>query len=177
MARRRVRTVKIKDIPEDKVWGPINGFPGTLPEQMGEADFQSTTELIASRYGWTVYHETDSRKSPKGLPDLIALSPVQADGSVVLAMIELKTKKNTPTLEQEVWLRKLAAVTTLVTGWVKPSDWPELLALFFDPSSAMTPEAVPTTPPTTASTTPVESPPTREEPAHDPPQEAPPQAS
>jgi hypothetical protein len=168
MARRRVRTVKIKDIPEDKVWGPINGFPGTLPEQMGEADFQATCELIASRYGWTTYHEGDSRKSDKGLPDLIALSPVQPDGSVVLAMIELKTKKNTPTLEQEVWLRKLAAVATLVTGWVKPSDWPELLALFFDPSGATPPEDVPTTPPVppdpppttppTASTTPVERP-------------------
>lgn len=161
MPRRRVRVVRTSpgdsEITSKAVWDGVGAVPSTLPDQMGEADFQATCELVARRYQWTVYHEGDSRKSDKGLPDLICLSPVQPDGTVVLAMIELKARTNKPTLEQEVWLMKLGRVSTLVTGWVKPSDWPEVLALFFDPSGATGGTVAIVTPTTT-----------KEEPTRDP---------
>jgi hypothetical protein len=107
-----------------------------LPAAMREADFQVSCEDVARQYGWTVYHETDSRKSPKGLPDLIMLSPIQRDGSVVLVMLELKTEKGTLTDEQEIWQMKLGMVDRLVTGVMRPSGWLHFLALCFDPLTA-----------------------------------------
>lgn len=107
-----------------------------MPAAMREADFQVACEEVARSYGWTVYHETDSRKSPRGLPDLIMLSPLQPDGTVVLVMLELKTEKGTLSDDQEVWQMKLGAVDRLVTGVLRPSGWPHYLALCFDPATA-----------------------------------------
>jgi hypothetical protein len=133
LTRRKVKIVRPEDVPPDQTWVYINGQDEELPATMGEADFQVLCEQTAIRYGWTVYHETDSRKSPKGLPDLIMLSRPSPEGVVVLAMIELKTNKGKPTNEQEVWLTKLALTTTLVTGLLRPQDWRRFVQLCFDP--------------------------------------------
>lgn len=131
--KRRVKIVRPETIDPQAEWASMNGFPSELPPNMPEADFQVVCEDVLRRYGWTVYHETDSRKSDKGLPDLVALSRPQDDGSIVLLMIELKTRKGVPTNEQELWLEKLNLVTYLVTGLARPQDWAALSALFFDP--------------------------------------------
>jgi len=116
---------------------PAFGLTETLPAHLGESDFQAHCEYVAHGYGWIVYHETDSRKSPKGLPDLILLSPPQADGSVVLVMLELKNRTGKLTPDQEVWQAGLAAVTDLVVGVVRPRDWESFVALCYDPRRAI----------------------------------------
>ena len=134
--RRRVRIVHPEHIPSDETAAKINGFDELVKQGMRESDFQVLCEDIAQRYGWTVYHETDSRKSPKGLPDLIMLSPLQHDGSVTLVMLELKTEKGALTNEQEQWQLKLGKVDRLVTGVLRPSGWRTFVALCFDPMGA-----------------------------------------
>ena len=135
-SQRRVRIVRADDIPYDEDWIDIYGFTEAVQTHMREAQLQLACESTATRYGWTVYHETDSRKSPKGLPDLIMLSPIQRDGSVVLAMIELKTEKGKLTTDQEIWLTKLGKVERLVTGVMRPAGWLHFLALCNDPLTA-----------------------------------------
>jgi len=135
-SRRRVRIVHPENIPPDETWERIYGFGQALRENSREADLQTACEETAARYGWTVYHETDSRKSPKGLPDLIMLSPIQRDGSVVLAMIELKSSKGKLTEEQEIWQTKLGMVDRLVTGVLRPAGWLHFVALCYDPLTA-----------------------------------------
>jgi hypothetical protein len=148
LPRRRVKIVTPQHVPEDETWAKINGFPEVLKLGMNEAQFQDLCEDIAARYGWTVYHETDSRKSPQGLPDLLMLSPLQPDGSVVLAMLELKTEKGKLTEAQLLWQMKLGKVDRLVTGVLRPSGWQAFVNLCFDPqgSTAVDPheEGVPT---------------------------------
>jgi hypothetical protein len=131
--RRRVKIVRPETIDGNAEWATMNGFPSELPAAMGEADFQTVCEDVLRRYGWTVYHETDSRKSDKGLPDLVAVSRPQDDDTIVLLMIELKTRKGVTSEDQELWLEKLSRVNVMVTGLARPADWPALSALFFDP--------------------------------------------
>lgn len=131
--KRVVKIVRSEAIDGNTEWATMNGLPSALPDAMGEADFQVVCEDVLRKYGWTVYHEGDSRKSDKGLPDLVALSRPQDDGSIVLLMIELKSKKGVATDEQELWLQKLSLASHLVTGLARPTDWPALSALFFDP--------------------------------------------
>ena len=128
-----MKIVRPESIDANTEWAEMHGFPTALPEAMGEADFQVVCEDVLRKYGWTVYHEADSRKSDKGLPDLVALSRLQEDGSIVLLMIELKSKKGVATNEQDLWLEKLSLASHLVTGLARPTDWPALSALFFDP--------------------------------------------
>lgn len=136
MPRRRVRIIHPENISPDETAAKINGFDQLVSLGMRESDFQALCEDIAERYGWTVYHEGDSRKSPKGLPDLIMLSPLQHDGSVTLVMLELKTEKGKLTIEQEQWQMKLGKVDRLVTGVLRPSGFTQFVALCFDPLAA-----------------------------------------
>jgi VRR-NUC domain len=135
-SRRRVRIVRPEDIPPDETWERVYAFGEALKDSVREGTLQTACEETAARYGWTVYHETDSRKSPKGLPDLIMLSPIQRDGSVVLAMLELKSAKGKLTIEQEIWQTKLGMVDRLVTGVLRPAGWLQFVALCYDPLSA-----------------------------------------
>ena len=131
--KRRVKIVRPETIDANTEWAEMHGFPTALPDAMSEGDFQVVCEDVLRKYGWTVYHEGDSRKSDKGLPDLVALSRPQDDGSIVMLMIELKSKKGVTSTDQELWLEKLSLVSHMVTGLARPADWPTLSALFFDP--------------------------------------------
>ena len=135
-SRRRVRIVHPENIDPGETGERIRHFTAAAQGHMREVDLQSACEETAARYGWTVYHETDSRKSPKGLPDLIMLSPIQRDGSVVLAMLELKTEKGKLTEDQEIWQTKLGMVDRLVTGILRPAGWLHFVALCYDPLTA-----------------------------------------
>lgn len=52
---------------------------------MSEVDLQKSVEDLLTLYGWRWHHETDSRKSRAGFPDLIAVHP-----SGRFLLIELK---------------------------------------------------------------------------------------
>ena len=66
------------------------------------------------------------------------VSPVQADGTTVLALLELKREKTKLRLEQAAWDARLALAATLVTGVLRPSDWHSFVQLCFDPAHATT---------------------------------------
>lgn len=104
-----------------------------LPTTMGETRFQEIVEQVARGYGWLVHHETDSRKSPKGLPDVIAVSP-PAD-TVILWLGELKSKTGVLTDEQEEWNRRLMTVTHILVTVTRPADWPSVLEFLAEPES------------------------------------------
>ena len=134
--RRRVKIVRPEQITPDETWAKINGFPEVVEAGMNEAQFQEMCEDIATRYGWLVHHNADSRRSDAGLPDLVMVSPVQADGTTVLALLELKREKTKLRLEQAAWDARLALAATLVTGVLRPSDWHRFVQLSFDPAHA-----------------------------------------
>jgi VRR-NUC domain len=130
--RRKVKVKRIEEVAPEPPWLAQE----VLPPGIGEADFQEHCEWVARGYGWTVHHNADSRRSDAGLPDLVMLSPVRPDGGVTLALVELKSAKGKPSDIQELWLLKLAQVDTLVTGWIRPAQWPQFLSLVYDPDGA-----------------------------------------
>ena len=62
-----------------------------------EADFQATVVGIAVLNGWTVFSTKDSRRSPKGEPDLRMVHPVWKR----MVWMELKKEGEKPTPEQD----------------------------------------------------------------------------
>jgi hypothetical protein len=89
-----------------------------------------------------VIHNSDSRRSDAGQPDLLMLSPPQPDGQVVLALLELKSARGVLSREQSLWQAGLSATTTLVTGILRPADWQQFVQLCFDPGG-LTPDQPP----------------------------------
>lgn len=71
---------------------------------ISEAALQKSLIEVARLHGWTTHHETDSRRSDPGLPDLICVHP---DHGVVF--IELKSEKNYLRPEQKAWRDVLTA--------------------------------------------------------------------
>lgn len=67
---------------------------------MTEQHLQRQVEALARALGWHVHHETDSRRSPAGLPDVVAYHHDQA--RVMFA--ELKTTRGRLRPEQRAWL-------------------------------------------------------------------------
>jgi hypothetical protein len=65
------------------------------------------------------HHETDSRKSKKGWPDLVIAGPDR------VIFVELKSEKGRVTAEQQDWLDTLASAGAVVKVW-RPADWPEI---------------------------------------------------
>lgn len=98
-----------------------------MTPDISEADFQRAVIDLARLRGWRVHHETDSRKSPPGLPDLIMVR------AGYLLMAELKSAKGRIRAEQSDWLSALRLValenrTISVCIW-RPSDWPTIEAV------------------------------------------------
>lgn len=92
-----------------------------LPQS--EANFQRTVKEAAELLGWRVYHETDSRKSAAGKPDLELTHP--RHGSLYL---ELKVGKNRPSREQVEWIDwyRHCGIPAYV---VWPEDWEAIEAM------------------------------------------------
>ena len=82
-----------------------------------EAELQSNvTELLTLlRYRW--YHTHDSRRSPSGFPDLVAISPRGA-----LVVIELKKEDGRVSTAQFEWLQAFSVRADVTAVW-RPSDW------------------------------------------------------
>lgn len=99
-----------------------------------EDDVLVLVRQAAALGGWLCYHTHDSRRSPEGFPDIVAVHPQL--GRMVFA--ELKSAKGKVTPDQEQWLAALQTTTT-VTGdrrvhpaiylW-RPADVDAILQVF-----------------------------------------------
>lgn len=83
---------------------------------MSEAEFQKRITDLCDWLGLKWHHETDSRKSKRGFPDLVIV------GKVVL-FVELKAEKGRLSPEQKEWMAALEKAQALWYVW-RPSDWP-----------------------------------------------------
>jgi len=82
-----------------------------------EAEFQRRITDFCDWLGLKWHHETDSRRSRKGFPDLVIAGP----GGAIFA--ELKSEKGRVSKEQQEWLDALAGAGAEFYLW-RPSDWP-----------------------------------------------------
>lgn len=78
-----------------------------LAASMSEDQLQRSVQERATIHGWRWHHETDSRRSNPGLPDLVMVHPVQRR----IAFWELKRQspRAKTTDEQRAWLEAAAA--------------------------------------------------------------------
>lgn len=93
--------------------------------EWSEAQFQQAVEGELTRGGWRWFHDRDSRRSPRGFPDICAVR----GGRLVFA--ELKTEKGGFEAEQPLWLEDLREVgrwpaeRVEVYVW-RPRDWEQI---------------------------------------------------
>jgi hypothetical protein len=85
-----------------------------------EAEFQKKVTDLCDWLRLKWHHETDSRRSKAGFPDLVIV------GEVVL-FVELKTERGKVTFEQNEWIDALRAAGCYARVW-RPSDWPQIEA-------------------------------------------------
>jgi hypothetical protein len=87
---------------------------------MPEADWLAQVRAWLDLGGWRHYHAHDSRRSPSGLPDVLA---VHARRRTLLA-VELKTERGTLTGAQRAWLAAFEALGDLIfySGVWRPSQ-------------------------------------------------------
>jgi hypothetical protein len=86
---------------------------------MSEAQFQKRITDYCDLLGLKWHHETDSRKSKKGFPDLV----IAGRGGVIFA--ELKAQKGRVTNAQADWIGAVLLGGGRAYVW-RPSDWPEV---------------------------------------------------
>lgn len=98
--------------------GDVGLGPWTWQDEPGksvtETQFMHQVIDVAMSYGWRVHHETDSRRTDSGLPDLILVRPPR------LVVLELKAPsgKRGVSETQRAWLADLtnAGVEVAVAG-------------------------------------------------------------
>lgn len=110
---------------EERRSAPLNiiQLPAPPPATIGEAALQRLVIDVLRLCGWWCHHETDSRKSDPGLPDIIATRPPQ------LLIIELKTERGRLRPEQEWWRADLLATPGVDYLLLRPSAWLDFLRL------------------------------------------------
>jgi hypothetical protein len=107
------------------------GARAVLDAATDERTFQRQVVALARLCGYRlIYHTHDARRSPAGFPDLVLLRPGSEDRAGHLVMLELKTEHGRPTVDQVEWLAGLATVPGITVRLARPSDWPELEAIF-----------------------------------------------
>ncbi|WP_147107170.1 VRR-NUC domain-containing protein [Nesterenkonia populi] len=96
---------------------------------MSEGDLQQSVEQLLTLHGWTFHHETDSRKSRRGFPDLIAVHPTGRLLLVELKGYDARGRLGTATAEQQKWLDVWRQAGARIHGDVitsyawEPKDW------------------------------------------------------
>ncbi len=85
-----------------------------------EADFQASVIELAGVLGWLSFHVHDSRRSPRGFPDL---TMVRGDR---LLFAELKRGCRKPTEPQTAWLAALDQARRVSAHVWRPTDWTEI---------------------------------------------------
>lgn len=86
-----------------------------------ESELQKWVEDLATYCGWMWYHNSDSRRSPSGLPDLILMKPP------LLLFKELKKlgRRHTLKPEQSTWIAGLTECGLEAGVWT-PAEIPEI---------------------------------------------------
>lgn len=92
--------------------------------QVTEEQFQRAVEEMAQRLGWTVWHDTDSRRNDPGFPDLVCVHPKHG-----VVWLELKRMTGRVRPEQQAWLDLLTRAGQRVY-LVRPNQMDLLEALF-----------------------------------------------
>ncbi len=87
---------------------------------MTEAQLQQRITDLADWLGIRWHHETDSRRSKAGFPDLVLV------GNTVV-FVELKAQRGRLRPEQEAWLDALTRAGVEAHVW-RPEDWPAIHA-------------------------------------------------
>lgn len=87
---------------------------------LSEAQFQRRITDLCDWLKLTWHHETDSRRSKPGFPDLV----VVGNGVV---FVEVKTQSGRLSLEQALWVNTLRQAGAEVHVW-RPDQWPEIEA-------------------------------------------------
>ena len=90
-----------------------------LGHAVSERDWQHQVEQMLDLGRWHWHHETDSRRSKAGLPDLIAARGKQ------LLFIELKKAGGRVSGPQQEWLDDLGRCTSVAAHLWFPSDFDE----------------------------------------------------
>ena len=85
---------------------------------MPEADLQAAVIDLARHLGYRHHHTYDSRRSPKGFPDLVLVHGPRRR----TLYVELKSMKGHLTRDQTGWLDELAEAGNHVHLWT-PVDW------------------------------------------------------
>lgn len=88
-----------------------------------EKTFQQHIILLAKQFGWLYYYTADSRRSPRGYPDLCLVK----DKKLIYA--ELKTKIGKLRPEQKTWLNALTQVKGVQVYLWRPGDWAQIEAV------------------------------------------------
>lgn len=84
-----------------------------------ELEFQREVIQEAVDNGWEYHHETDSRKTRRGFPDLTLAHPERG-----VVFLEVKREKNPSkyTPEQRYWIR-LLQLSGQIAAKAQPRDW------------------------------------------------------
>lgn len=81
-----------------------------------ESDLQDQCRRVAELLHAPYYHDQDSRKNPRGLPDTILVVPP------VLCLWELKKESEQPKAEQRRWGEALAQCSVVDYRLIRPSN-------------------------------------------------------
>lgn len=84
---------------------------------MSEAQWQQRITDLCDLLGLRWHHETDSRRSKSGFPDLVIV------GTEGVLFAELKAEKGKVSAAQDAWITDLLNAGVPVRVW-RPSDWP-----------------------------------------------------
>jgi hypothetical protein len=95
------------------------------PARISEKAWQLAVTRLLRQYGYDhIYHTFDSRRSPSGFPDLIAVS--ETPGKKLLAL-ELKADDGIVRLAQQAWLAALAGCSGVVAEVWRPAMLSEVV--------------------------------------------------
>ena len=87
-----------------------------------EQDFLQQVRDLARISGWRVFHCHDSRGSPSGFPDIVAVRQAR------LIYAELKSERGKLSPDQIEWLDDLRQVPGVEVFVWKPSSWDTIVA-------------------------------------------------
>lgn len=94
-------------------------FSDEMAAGMSEATLQTNIVQVARDLGWLHYHTHDSRRSPKGFPDLVLIHEAQQR----CVFSELKTQRGRQSPEQRDWERRLRAIPYIEFYLWRPRQW------------------------------------------------------
>ena len=100
---------------------PVVRYGNAAKPKQREADFQSDVLELLTLTGWKHHHETDSRKTAAGWPDIFACHPSRG-----VFWAELKVGRNKPSDAQWAWLNALEVAGERAFVW-RPESWDEIV--------------------------------------------------